>query len=157
MFIVDCLLKNKFNIHITCIILFTYLSQHCKAKFPRKEYNLIKLFTINYSLFKFNYNWRHYSAIPLTVVMLCVCTRRVCVKFTTLVCKAVRMAFSCQTSAISFPFIPIPWFNLPLVNLEMSNTTIFKSNFLFSSASYKLCRNSFRAINLLKGMTDNIY
>ena len=39
---------------------------------------------------------------------VCVCTKRVCVKFTVLVCKAVRLAFSCQTSAISFPFIPIP-------------------------------------------------
>ena len=45
----------------------------------------------------------------MTVVMLCVCTKRVCVRFTELVCKALRLAFSCQTSAISFPFIPIPW------------------------------------------------
>ena len=40
--------------------------------------------------------------------MLCVCTKRVCVCNTELVCKAVRMAFSCQTSAIALPFIPIP-------------------------------------------------
>ena len=66
------------------------------------------MFTINYSLFKFNYNWQHCSAISLTSVMLCVCNRRVCVKFTVLVCKAVRLAFSCQTSAISFPFILFP-------------------------------------------------
>ena len=32
---------------------------------------------------------------------LCVCTKRVCVKFT-------ELAFSCLTSAISFPFIPAP-------------------------------------------------
>ena len=31
-----------------------------------------------------------------------------CVCNTELVCKAVRLAFSCQTSAISLPFIPIP-------------------------------------------------
>ena len=42
--------------------------------------------------------------------MLCVCTEKVGVKNTELVCKAVRLAFSCQTSAISYPFIPIPWF-----------------------------------------------
>ena len=24
--------------------------------------------------------------------------------------QSVRVAFSCQTSAISFPFIPIPWY-----------------------------------------------
>ena len=35
--------------------------------------------------------------------------KNVCVRFTELVCKAVRLAFSCQTSAVSFPFIPIPW------------------------------------------------
>ena len=40
--------------------------------------------------------------------MLCVCTKRVCVCNTQLVCKAVRLAFSCQTSAITLPFIPIP-------------------------------------------------
>ena len=39
---------------------------------------------------------------------VCVCTKRVFVKFTELVCKATRLAFSCQTSAISFPFIPVP-------------------------------------------------
>ena len=41
--------------------------------------------------------------------MLCVCTKRVCVRYTELVCIAVRLAFSCQTSVISLPFIPIPW------------------------------------------------
>ena len=60
------------------------------------------------SLFKLNYNWQHCSAISLTVIMFCVCARRLCVKITVLVCKAVRLAFSCQTSAISFPLIPIP-------------------------------------------------
>ena len=70
---------------------------------------MIKVYNKLYSLFKFNYNWRHCSAISLTVVMLCVCIKRVCVRNTELVCKAVRLAFSCQTSAISFPFIPIRW------------------------------------------------
>ena len=39
----------------------------------------------------------------------CVCLyqKSVCKDYRT-VCKAVRLAFSCQTSAISFPFIPIP-------------------------------------------------
>ena len=40
---------------------------------------------------------RHCSAISLTAVMLCVCTKRVCVCNTELVCKAVRLPFSCQT------------------------------------------------------------
>ena len=57
-----------------------------------------------------NYNWRHCSAISLTVVMLCVCFKRVCVCNTELLCKQVPLAFLCQTSAISFPFIAIPWF-----------------------------------------------
>ena len=48
------------------------------------------------------------SAISLTVIMLCVCTKRVCVYKRKLVCKAVRLAFSCPTSAISLPFILIP-------------------------------------------------
>ena len=84
-----------------------YLSQHYKPNFHAKNIIWLK-FTINYSLFKLNYNWRHCSVISLTVFMLCVCTKRVCVRFTDLVCKAVWLAFSCQTSAISFSFIPIP-------------------------------------------------
>ena len=40
--------------------------------------------------------------------MLCVCIKRVCVCYKELVCKAVRLTFSCQTSAISLPFILIP-------------------------------------------------
>ena len=43
--IVNCLLKNKFNMHVKTLY----------AKFSCKEYNLIKVY-INYSLFKFNYN-----------------------------------------------------------------------------------------------------
>ena len=84
----NCLLKNKFNIH---------------ANFHAKT-----IIWLNYSLFKLNYNWRHYYAISLTVVMLCVCTKRVCMCNTELVCKAVRLAFSYQTSAIALPFNP--WF-----------------------------------------------
>ena len=53
--------------------------------------------------------WKYFNNISLTVIMLCVCTKRVCVCNTELVCKAVRLAFSCQTSAISLPFIPIRW------------------------------------------------
>jgi len=39
--------------------------------------------------------------------MLWLWTKRVRVRNTELVCKAVRPAFSCQTSAISLPFTPI--------------------------------------------------
>ena len=41
--------------------------------------------------------------------MLGVCTKRVCVCNNEFVCEALRLAFSCQTSAISHPFILIPW------------------------------------------------
>ena len=51
----------------------------------------------------------------MTVVMLCVCTKRVCVCYTELVCKTVRLACSCQTSAISLPFILIPCLRFVLV------------------------------------------
>jgi len=104
--IVNCLLKNKFNIHViyyVYIYIYIYYKPNCHAK------NKIWLkFTINYSLFKLNYNWRHCSAISLTAVMMCVFTKTVCVCNNELVCKAVRVAFSCQTSAISLPFIIIP-------------------------------------------------
>ena len=40
--------------------------------------------------------------------VVCLYQKSVC-KFTVPVCKAVRLAFSCRTSAISFPFIPVPW------------------------------------------------
>ena len=104
LFIVKCLLENKFYIHV---IYYLHICQHYKPNFHAK--NIIWLqFTINYSLFKLNYNWRHYYAISLTVVMLCVCTKRVCMCNTELVCKAVRLAFSYQTSAIALPFNP--WF-----------------------------------------------
>jgi len=48
--------------------------------------------------------------------MLCVCTKRVCVCNTELVCKAVQRTFSCHTSAIALPFISIPWFDCTIVN-----------------------------------------
>ena len=72
--------------------------------------NIIWLkFTINYSLFKLIYYWQDCSTISLTViVMVCVCIKRVCVCDTELVCKAVWLAFSCDASAISLPFFPIP-------------------------------------------------
>jgi len=40
---------------------------------------------------------------------VCLYQKSVC-KVTVLVCIAVRLAFSNQTSAISFPFIPIPFY-----------------------------------------------
>ena len=88
MLIVNCLLKNKFNIHV---IYYLYISVNTISQ-----------------IFKLNYNWRHCSAISLTKAMLCVRTKRVCVCDNKLVCKTVRLAFSCQTSAISLPFILIP-------------------------------------------------
>ena len=109
LFIVNCLLKNMVNIQV-----INYL--HIKVNTAKPNFhakNIIWLkFTVNYSLFKFNYNWRHCSAISLTVIMLFVCAKSVCVRFTKLVCKAMRLAFSCQTSVISFPFIPIPWVHM---------------------------------------------
>jgi len=66
LFIVNCLLKNK----------------HYKPNFHAKNIIWLK-FTINYSLFKLNYNWRHCSAISLTVTMLCVCTNSVRVLYRT--------------------------------------------------------------------------
>ena len=90
LFIVNCVLKNKFNIHVI---------YYLWAKFSWKEYNLIKV----YSKLVVIQAWQHWLQI-----MLCVCTKKECVKFTEFVCKTVRLAFSWQTSAISFPFIPIP-------------------------------------------------
>ena len=70
----------------------------------------------------YKYNGRHFSAISLTVIMLCVCTKRIC-KVYKLVCKTARLAFSCQTSASSFLFIPIPRPGLPtkdnLLNFQL--------------------------------------
>ena len=134
MFIVNCLLRNKYNIHIFSI-LFIHLSQHHKPNFHAKNIIWLK-FTINYSLFKLNYNWRHCSATSLTVVMLCVCTKIVCVCNIELVCKAVRLAFSCRTSAISLPFIPIPW------EREVKTTRPIRS-------SYKTQQGIKSAINIL--------
>ena len=83
--------------------------QHSKSNFHSKNIIWLK-FTINLSLFKLNYNWRHCSAIYLTVVMLCLYQKaRLCMCDNGLVCKALRLAFSCQTSAISLLFILIPW------------------------------------------------
>ena len=76
-------------------------------------------FTINYLLFKLNYNWRHCSAISLTVVMLCVCTKRVCVCDTELVWKAVRLAFSWQSSALSVLWAPSLGFCLGVLYIYM--------------------------------------
>ena len=104
----NCLLlivNLNFNIH-TCNILFIYLSQHYEQNFHAK--NIIWLeFTINYSLFQLliiiddivlQFPW---------LSMLYVCIKGVYKCNNKLVCKAVRLAFSCQTSAISLLFILI--------------------------------------------------
>ena len=59
--------------------------------------------------------------------MFCVCTKRVGLCNTELVCKAVRMAFSCQTSAIGLPFIPIPCsiYIVQLLNWWVLAVTVF--------------------------------
>ena len=44
--------------------------------------------------------------------MLWIWTKKMYMCDNKLVLKAVRLAFSCQTSAISLPFILIPWFKL---------------------------------------------
>ena len=45
LFIVNCLLQNKFNVHVVrCSLLFIYLRQHYTAKFSSNEYNLIKVY-----------------------------------------------------------------------------------------------------------------
>ena len=95
-----------------------------EIKFSCKE--ILLKFTINYSLFMLNYNWQHCSAISLTVIMLCVCTKRVCMCNYELVCKAVWLAFSCQTSAISLPFILICW--AKYAALLYTRNLLFKSN-----------------------------
>ena len=95
-------------------------------------------------LFKHNYNLRHCSAISLTVVMLSVCTKRVCVCDKELVCKAVRLAFSCQTSDISIPFILISckWVYVQSIAI-----------FVFNSCSQQLARslieNRFVSLDIL--------
>ena len=76
-----------------------YLSQHYKPNFYTKNIIWLK-FTINYSLFKLD---NIVLQFPWLQIRLCVCTKRECVKFTEFVCKAVRLAFSWQTSAISLP------------------------------------------------------
>ena len=68
--------------------------------------------------------------------MLYVCAKRVCVRFTKLVCKAMRLAFSCQTSVISFPFIPIPW-------VYLSNPSSSKLPYIFPTCSTIQCHNNY--------------
>ena len=107
LFLVNCLLINKFDIHVM-YYLYIFKSTLKAMNFDAKNIIWLK-FTINYSLFKLNYNWRHFSAISLTVFMLCVCSKGLCVCDKELVCKTVRLAFSCQTSAVSLPYILFPW------------------------------------------------
>ena len=66
-----------------------------------KDYNKNSLFCLSLTMTTLFCNFLDCN------VMLCVCTKRVCVRNNELVCKAVRLAFLCQTSAISLPFIHI--------------------------------------------------
>ena len=84
LFIVNCLLKISL-IYMKYIIV-PYLSQQYKLNFHAKNIIWLK-FTISKSLFKLNYNWRHCSAISLTEIILCVCTKRLCVCNNELVCN----------------------------------------------------------------------
>jgi len=99
----------KISLIYTCNRLFIHLSQHYNANFHAKNIIFIKVYNKLYSLFKLNYNWRHCSALSLTVVILCVWIKRAYVCDNKLVCKAFRLTFSCQTSPISLPFIFILW------------------------------------------------
>ena len=117
LFIVNCLLKNKFNIHVTY---YLYLSQHYKPNFQAKNIILLK-FTINYSLFKPYYNWQYCSALSLTVVILCVCTKRECVCDNKVVCKAVLLAFHARPVPFPFPLFLFPdsnWESLVLLHIK---------------------------------------
>jgi len=71
--------------------------------------------------------------ICLLLIVYCLYQKSVC-KFTVLVCKAVRLAFSCRTSAISFPFIPVPWF----CALEVFILGVLKIRY-FEKVFWKLC------------------
>ena len=102
----NCLLlivNLKFNIH-TRNILFIYLSQHYKQNFHAKDILWLE-FKINYSFFQLliiiddivlQFPW---------LSMLYVCIKGVYKCNNELVCKAVKLAFLCQT--ISLPFILI--------------------------------------------------
>ena len=83
------------------------------------------MFIVNCLLnIKFNYNWQHCSAISLTVIMLCVCTKRVCVKLTVLVCKSVRLQLSHARPA---PFPSLYSYSLDhCYNFETSKAKIWE-------------------------------
>ena len=87
--------------------------------------------------------------------MLCVCTKRVCVRFTELVCKAVPLAFSCQTGAISFHLIPIPWVVVNAALKEVLNIIIKKKNFkTFYSTTHR--ENHKRQICMYKYHSEDL-
>ena len=67
--IVNCLIKNKFNIHV---IYYMYLSQHYKPNCHAKNIIWLKC-TINYSLFKLNYNYNYNHNIFLQIHWLYSC------------------------------------------------------------------------------------
>ena len=66
------------------------------------------MFTINYSLFKFIYNWRHCSTISLTIVMVCVCARRVCVRLTYWSAKQWDWLSHARPAPFPFPLFLFP-------------------------------------------------
>ena len=72
LFILNCLLKNKFNTHV---VYYLYIYVNTISKIFISKNKVWLKFTINYSLFKLKHNWRHCSAISL-IVMLCVCTKK---------------------------------------------------------------------------------
>ena len=153
MFIVNCLLKNKFNI-LTCSILFIYLSQNYKQIFHAKK---IIWLSVQYKLLvihELNYNWQHCSAISLTVVMLCICSKRVYVRFTEIVCKAVRLAFLCQTSAISFTFIPIPCFRSIIIVISDWSCTVLQVYPQRIISQIRLYSNSLSHFSYIYGSLD---
>ena len=66
--------------------------------------------------------------------MLCVCTKKLCVCDTELVCKAVRLAFSSQNCAITLPFILVPWYQVMCIcTCTMYNVQFMRICALFNT------------------------
>ena len=84
-----------------------------KPNFHAKNIIWLK-FTINYSLFKLNYNWWHCSAISLTV-MLCVITKRVRVCDNELVCKQCDWLSHARQAPFPFPLFLFPALNIIII------------------------------------------
>ena len=136
LFIVNCLLKNKFNIHVIYYLHIYTVKPNLHAT------NIIWLkFTINYSLCKFNYNRRHCSSISLTVVM-CVCTRRVFVSLLYWSAKQCDWLSFAGPAPFPFPIFLFPgprpftqiqriWLDVsqPITRKNLSKDCIFSRNF----------------------------